>query len=65
MKTPQRTSADNLEEALVQTRKASVQQALKQYGDNKAAVARALGISRPKLYRLLAELGLEETGDGS
>lgn len=50
---------DHLEEALGQTRRLAVEQALKQFPDNKAAAARALGISRPKLYRLMAELGLD------
>ena len=49
---------DRLEEALGQTRRQAVEQALKQFPDNKAAAARALGISRPKLYRLIEELGL-------
>jgi DNA-binding NtrC family response regulator len=37
----------------------AVEQALKQFGENKAAAARALGVSRPKLYRIIAELGLD------
>lgn len=53
------TAGDRLEEALDQTRRAAVEQALKQYGANKAAAARALGVSRPKLYRMIADLGLE------
>lgn len=50
---------DRLEEAIGQTRRQALEQALKQFPDNKAAAARALGISRPKLYRLMAELGLD------
>lgn len=60
MKTPQTDPSGKLEDVLVQTRREAVQQAVRQFGDNKAAVARALGISRPKLYRILAELGLDE-----
>lgn len=48
-----------LESALQQASRATVLEALNRFGSNKAAVARALGISRPKLYRLLAEFGLE------
>ncbi len=48
-----------LESALQDASRATVLQALERYGSNKTAVARALGISRPKLYRLLAELGLD------
>ena len=50
---------DRLEEALGQTRRQAVEQALRQFPENKAAAARSLGISRPKLYRLMAELGLD------
>lgn len=57
---PDPSAAGNrLESALQDASRATVLQALERYGSNKAAVARALGISRPKLYRLLAELGLE------
>lgn len=59
MNTAKPASSDRLEEALDQTRRTAVEQALKQFGANKAAAARALGVSRPKLYRMIAELGLE------
>ncbi len=49
-----------LESALQQASRATVLEALNRFGSNKAAVARALGVSRPKLYRLMAELGLDE-----
>lgn len=53
-------SSDHLlESALQQASRATVLEALNRFGSNKAAVARALGVSRPKLYRLLAEFGLE------
>lgn len=55
----QESGADLLASALDQTRRNAVLQALEKYGSNKAAVARALGVSRPKLYRLLTELGLD------
>ncbi|MCY2934381.1 MAG: hypothetical protein NT172_09505, partial [Planctomycetota bacterium] len=59
MQLPKVSPGDRLNDALDQTRRISVEQALKQFPDNKAAAARALGVSRPKLYRLMAELGLE------
>lgn len=52
-----------LEDSLIQARRQAVESALRQHGPNKAAVARALGISRPKLYRLLEELGLSGQSD--
>lgn len=48
-----------LESAIHQASRATVQDALERFGPNKAAVARALGISRPRLYRMLEELGLQ------
>lgn len=59
MHIPKDSPNDLLEETLNQTRRMAVEQALKQFGENKAAAARALGVSRPKLYRLISELGLE------
>lgn len=52
-------SGHRLESAIQNASRATVLQALERFGSNKAAVARSLGISRPKLYRLLAELGLD------
>jgi DNA-binding NtrC family response regulator len=52
-----------LEDSLIQARRQAVESALRQHGPNKAAVARALGISRPKLYRLMEELGLSGQSD--
>lgn len=51
---------DPLENTLLEARREAVESAMKKHGPNKAAVARALGVSRPKLYRLLSELGLAE-----
>ncbi|MFM7130519.1 MAG: sigma 54-interacting transcriptional regulator [bacterium] len=51
---------DPLENKLIAARRDAVEAAIGKHGPNKAAVARALGVSRPKLYRLLAELGLAE-----
>jgi DNA-binding NtrC family response regulator len=59
MHIPKDSAHDLLEESLNQTRRMAVEQALKQFGENKAAAARALGVSRPKLYRIIAELGLD------
>ncbi len=59
MHIPKDSPNDLLEETLNQTRRMAVEQALKQFGENKTAAARALGVSRPKLYRLISELGLE------
>jgi DNA-binding NtrC family response regulator len=56
------TVSSPLESALQQASRATVLQALQRHGSNKAAVARSLGISRPKLYRLLTDLGIE-TGE--
>lgn len=55
----QETPGSRLEQAIQETSRATVMKALELHGSNKAAVARVLGISRPKLYRLLAEFGLE------
>ena len=59
MHIPKDSAHDLLKESLNQTRRMAVEQALKQFGENKAAAARALGVSRPKLYRIIAELGLD------
>lgn len=59
MHIPKDSPNDLLEETLNQSRRMAVEQALKQFGENKTAAARALGVSRPKLYRLISELGLE------
>ena len=59
MHIPKDSPNDLLEETLNQTRRMAVEQALKQFGENKTAAARALGVSRPKLYRLISDLGLE------
>jgi DNA-binding NtrC family response regulator len=61
MQSPSATRTDRLEETMMKTQRSAIEQALAQFGENKAAVARALGISRPKLYRLLAELGFDST----
>jgi DNA-binding NtrC family response regulator len=58
---PPRTAAlAPLEELLEQTEREHIERVLEQSGHNKSKAARLLGMPRPKLYRRMKALGIED-----
>ena len=60
-----RSDAIDLEALLARIERELIERALKRSKGNKSKAAKLLGLTRPRLYRRLVQLGLEEPSDKS
>jgi DNA-binding NtrC family response regulator len=60
---PTAAPSDSLDEILTRVERRLIEQALARARQNKSRAAEILGISRPRLYRRIKELGIPDEND--